>query len=104
MVDEGLSDEGQCDQGRVVVVDGENVVGVDYVEGVDGVDGCGAEKANGVEEVTDYVLLGDPAVLAVVVNGGLRGGLLEELLSPALAWYRYDEVLGSFEYEIYSLH
>lgn len=104
MVDEGLEDEGQCSRCRVVVLDGEDVFWVDYIKGVDGVDGGGAEKTNGVEEVADYVFLGEPAVFPIVVEGGIGGGLLQEPLPPALTWYWYHKILCSFKDEIYSLH
>lgn len=85
-------------------MDGEDVFGVDEVKGVDGVVGSGTEKTNGVEEVADYVFLGEPAVFPIVVDGGIGGGLLQELLPPALTWYCYHKILCSFKYEIYSLH
>jgi hypothetical protein len=82
LVDKGLRDEGQCRQGRIVVLDGKDVFDVDDVKGVDGVDEGGRENGNGVEEVADQVILCEPAVLAGVVEGGVEGGrLVEDLFS-----------------------
>lgn len=51
---------------------------VDEVEGVDGAGRNGTKQANAVEEVTDDVFLGDPAVLTVIVARGIEGGFLKQ--------------------------
>lgn len=40
-----------------------------------------AKDSNGVEEVADNIFLGEPAVFAAVVDGGVEGVGVEELFS-----------------------
>lgn len=66
---EGLRDERQRGGGGAVVVESENFVGVDDVEGVDRAGRNWGEDADGVEEEAEDVFLREPAVLAAVVLG-----------------------------------
>jgi hypothetical protein len=62
---------------------------VNEAERLDGVVWSWREEANGVEEVTDYVFLSQPAVLTVVVEGGVGCGFVYQLLSCewVAKWY-----------------
>ena len=81
---------------------------VDGVEGINGSDGGWAKKPNRVEEVTDYVLLGEPTVFKVIVKRAVEWcNFLENLLSGLCRGFSLNwdyEILRAFEEEIYGFH
>lgn len=107
-MDDGLRNEGQGRECWIVVVYSKNVGGVDGVKGINRSDGGGAEKPNRVEEVTDYVLLGDPTIFKAIVERTVKGSnYLQNLLSglcrgSSLNWDY--EILRTFEKEVYDFH
>lgn len=107
-MDDGLRKEGQGRKCRIVVVYSKNVGRVDGVEGINGSDGGGAEKPNRVEEVTDYVLLGEPTIFKVIIKRTVEGSNFFK--NPLSGLYRGSslnwnyEILHTFEEEIYGFH
>ena len=84
-------------------MDGKEGFCVDDVEGLDSVVWSWREEADGVEEVSDYVFLSEPAELTVVVEGGIGSGFAYQLLSREGVVKLYHKVLCTFKDEIYSL-
>jgi hypothetical protein len=84
-------------------MDGKEGFSINDVEGLDGVVWSWREETNGVEEITDYVFLSEPAVLTVVVKCGIGSGFAYQLLSCEGVVKWYHKVLCTFKDEIYSL-